>query len=159
MENGNGTTQSQNQNGPMQVEDIELKEPSLKRQLTPPTDMESQQPPAKRSVPEGEGEGGEVTMIEEASDGSQEPVEVNGAAGEDGEDGDAREPGEDGDAREAGEDGDTREDGQPTSVEVTETDELLPNNLPKIYDLFATCVSHSILSCCKVKVDDIYHVM
>ena len=141
----------------MQVEDIELKEPSLKRQLTPPTDMESQQPPAKRCVPEGEGEGGEVTMIEEASDGGQATMEVNGEAGEDGdareagEDGDAREAGEDGDAREAGEDGDTREDGQPTSVEVTETDELLPNNLPKIYDLFATCVSHSILNYCKVK--------
>ena len=77
----------------MQVEDIELKEASLKRQLTPPTDMESQQPPAKRSAPEGEGEGGEVTMIEEASDGGEEPVdgEDNSAAGDDGEAGEDEE--------------------------------------------------------------------
>lgn len=116
----------------MQVEDIELKEASLKRQLTPPTDMESQQPPAKRSAPEGEGEGGEVTMIEEASDGGEEPVDGDdGKAGEDEEDGEAKE------------DGDTE---QLTSVEVTETGELLPNNLPKIYDLFATCVSRSVFS-------------
>ena len=126
----------------MQVEDIELKEASLKRQLTPPTDMESQQPPAKRSAPEGEGEGGEVTMIEEASNGGEEPVdgEDNSAAGDDGEAGEDEEAGEDGEAKE---DGDTE---QLTSVEVTETGKLLPNNLPKIYDLFATCVSRSVFS-------------
>ena len=122
----------------MQVEDIELKESPLKRQLTPPTDMDSQ-PPAKRSVPEGEVEG-EVTMIDEASE-------------EEGVDGEAGEPhGDDSPASEAGEDGETGEDGeageaeQPASMEVTETGELLPNNMPKIYDLFATCVSYKFHS-------------
>lgn len=109
----------------MQVEDIELNQPSLKRQLTPPTDMDNQ-PPAKRSVPEGEVEG-EVTMIDEASD----PGEEEGADGEADEDGEACEAGE---------------AEQPASVEVTETGELLPNNIPKVYDLFATCVSYSLVS-------------
>ena len=126
MENGNGN--SRNQNEPMQVEDIELKESPLKRQLTPPIDMDSQ-PPAKRSVPEGEVEG-EVTMIDEASE-------------EEGVDGEAGEVGEDG---ETGEDGEAGEAEQPASMEVTETGELLPNNMPKIYDLFATCVSYKFHS-------------
>ena len=121
MENGNGN--SRNQNEPMQVEDIELKESSLKRQLTPPTDMDNQ-PPAKRSVPEGEVEG-EVTMIDEASDAGEEE-------------------GVDGEAGEAHEDGEAGEAEQPASVESMETGELLPNNMPKIYDLFATCVSQFI---------------
>jgi hypothetical protein len=143
----------------MQVEDIELKEPSLKRQLTPPTDVDSQ-PPAKRSVPEEEGEE-EVTMIEEASDNGEEEA-VNGEAGDNksgtGEAGDGAtgEAGDDNDgaAGEAGngatgEDGEAGEAEQPASVEMTETGELLPNNLPKIYDLFATCVS--VFSCCTVR--------
>ena len=122
VENGNGN--SQNQNGAMQVEDIELRQPSLKRQLTPPTEMDSQ-PPAKRSVLEGEVKG-EITTDE------------------DGVDGDASEACEDGDTvREADEDGEGGEAEQPTSVDMTETGELLPNNIPKIYDLFATCVSAS----------------
>lgn len=173
VENGNGN--NRNQNGPMQVEDTDRKQPSLKRQLTPPTDTDNQ-PPAKRSLQDGEVEG-EITMIEEASDaGEEEPVDGEpgdncAARGEGepddsarnrdeaGDDGDGGEAGDDGEGGEAGDDGEGGEASkaeQPASVQASQTDELLPSNMPKIYDLFATCVSLNVIyllfSYCRVHV-------
>lgn len=157
VENGNGN--NRNQNGPMQVEDTDKKQSSLKRQLTPPTDTDNQ-PPAKRSLQDGDVEG-EITMIEEASDaGEEEPVDGepgdNCAARREGEPDDRDEAGGDGEGGEAGDDGEASKAEQPASVQTSQTDELLPSNMPKIYDLFATCVSlnvtYLLFSYCRVHV-------
>ena len=124
VENGNGN--SKNPNGPMQVEDIEVKQPSLKRQLTPPTDTDNQ-PPAKRSVVEGEVKG-ETTPGEAVDgEGELETGEADLVTGEAGEGNVV-----------------TCEAEPPASIDMSEIGELLPKNMPKIYDLFATCVSPSV---------------
>lgn len=95
--------------GPMEVVDIEDEQPSLKRPLTPPANDES--PPNKRPLPDDE------------VDGEVEGDEVNGPE----------------------EDDDITAEATPPSSEpaasAQDHDELLPKDLPKIYNLFATCVS------------------
>lgn len=132
----------------MQVEDIELKQPSLKRQLTPPTEIDSQ-PPAKRSVLEGEvkgeittGEDGDVSEAHEDGDTVHKDHDIVHEGSEAGED---RETGENGDTvPEGGEAGKDDAAEQPALTDLTDTGEILPNNMPKIYDLFATCVSMTL---------------
>ena len=147
VENGNGslgrdgrTDKTMREPQLMQVEDLEEKQLSLKRPLTPTISVNSQ-PPAKRfgSGEEVEGQVKGQSDNVEAMDGSVgEAVEQTG---EDGANGDVSEvvvPAVD------GRHGSECEQAEPSSepaVDLCESTDLLPSNMPKIYDLFATCVS------------------
>ena len=138
VENGNGTKASRTRTGTsrtetrvMEVEDVEVQQQSLKRPLTPPTTNQCE-PPSKRLLTEEE--------VEDQIEQKTYIDEVDGDEGDEaGEDGEAGGDGKAGESDEAGDGGDSPQGG--AAVDSSDGDEILLNNLPKVYDLFATCVS------------------
>ena len=159
VENGNGgqgrnarTDKTRTGHQPMHIEDRENKQPSLKRSLTPPINV-TNGPPTKRFGTDKELEGqigGQSDDIETMDISAAENFECTDKAGEDdpsggvgGVDNDVIVPGID-----TGSGGIECEQAEPPSgpaVDLSESNDLLPSNMPKIYDLFATCVSWSAL--------------
>lgn len=132
-------------NEPMEVEDLEDKQSSLKRPLTPPITVDDQ-PPAKRS-PTNENVEEQVKGQSETTDGTGcennicdsvvetgEGVETCESNGEIGEENSQENEGVAGEA-------DPVEPLSEPAVDLSQAGEVLPKNLPKVYDLFATCVS------------------
>ena len=124
VENGNGTKAAKTVNGAMEVQDMEdVQQSSLKRPLTPPTSGDGE-PPLKRSLSDQEVEDevkGQTTYIDEvdAGDGRED----GGAGDVESEVSDAEEP-----------------SSLAAGTHISD-DDLLPKDMPKAYDLFATCVS------------------
>ena len=111
MENENGT---ETPALAMEVQDMEdVQQSSLKRPLTPPTSGDGE-PPLKRSLSDEEVKG-QTTYIDEVDGG-------------------------DGDGGDAGE-AEAEDPSSTTAGTNAIDDDLLPTSMPKVYDLFATCVS------------------
>ena len=130
VENENGSNKvNKNGNGTIEIEDLEENESShqsLKRPLTAPSNSDGE-PPAKRSASDEEIRG--EAKSSELTDGEGDDAMVDGEACED----DAAKP--------------HSEEVGPVSTDLSEIDEILPKTLPRVYDLFATCVSffHKVL--------------
>lgn len=146
----------------MQVEDLEEKQPSLKRPLTPLINVTSE-PPTKRfgsdKVVEGQVEGqsddietmddtaaGQSDDIETMDSTAAENVECADKAGEDNPNSGLGEVDKNVimtgvDSGSGGIECEQAEHPPEPAVDLSESNDLLLSNIPKIYDLFATCVS------------------
>ena len=141
MENGNDsqgrngrTDETRRSSEPIQVEDLEEKQSSLKRPLTPPINVNSA-PPTKRFGSNEEVEGKVKGLSDDIVAMDTSVVETIECTDKD-------------DLRGVGEvnqnvtvPGMDNGSGCEPAIHLRESTDLLPCNIPKIYDLFATCVS------------------